>query len=111
MKAIVITHPGGPEVLQLMERPRPVITHNEVLIKVMAAHNRPDVFQRKGNYPPPDTAPADIPDLKWPVPLPKLAKRLPVGNRATKFAHSLQAVVMPNIVKRPKASACLFLPI
>ncbi|WDZ99539.1 NAD(P)H-quinone oxidoreductase [Mucilaginibacter sp. SJ] len=65
MKAIVITHPGGPEVLQLMERPRPVITHNEVLIKVMAAGiNRPDVFQRKGNYPPPDTAPADIPGLE-----------------------------------------------
>lgn len=65
MKAIVITHPGGPEVLQLTERPKPVITHNEVLIKVMAAGiNRPDVFQRKGNYPPPATAPADIPGLE-----------------------------------------------
>lgn len=65
MKAIVITHPGSPEVLQLTERPRPVITHNEILIKVMAAGiNRPDVFQRKGNYPPPATAPADIPGLE-----------------------------------------------
>lgn len=65
MKAIVITHPGSPEVLQLTERPKPVITHNEVLIKVMAAGiNRPDVFQRKGNYPPPATAPADIPGLE-----------------------------------------------
>lgn len=65
MKAIVITHPGGPEVLQLTERPKPVITHKEILIKVMAAGiNRPDVFQRKGSYPPPATAPADIPGLE-----------------------------------------------
>ncbi len=65
MKAIVITQPGGPEVLQLAERPKPVITHDEVLIKVAAAGiNRPDVFQRKGNYPPPDGALADIPGLE-----------------------------------------------
>lgn len=65
MKAIVITQPGGPEVLQLAERPKPVIANNEVLIKVMAAGiNRPDVFQRKGNYPPPAGASADIPGLE-----------------------------------------------
>ena len=64
MKAIVITQPGGPEVLQLTDRPKPVIANDEVLIKVMAAGiNRPDVFQRKGNYPPPAGAPADIPGL------------------------------------------------
>nr|WP_294943230.1 NAD(P)H-quinone oxidoreductase [uncultured Mucilaginibacter sp.] len=65
MKAIIITHPGGPEVLQLEERPMPIYTDNEVLIKVMAAGiNRPDVFQRKGNYPPPEGAPKDIPGLE-----------------------------------------------
>lgn len=65
MKAIVITQPGGPEVLQLAERPKPVIANDEVLIKVMAAGiNRPDIFQRKGNYPPPAGAPADIPGLE-----------------------------------------------
>ncbi|SDI23408.1 NAD(P)H-quinone oxidoreductase [Mucilaginibacter sp. P25] len=65
MKAIVITQPGGPEVLQLAERPKPVIADDEVLIKVMAAGiNRPDIFQRKGNYPPPAGAPADIPGLE-----------------------------------------------
>jgi len=65
MKAIVITQPGGPEVLQLTDRPKPVIANDEVLIKVMAAGiNRPDVFQRKGNYPPPAGAPADIPGLE-----------------------------------------------
>jgi len=65
MKAIVITEPGGPEVLQIEERPQPVIATNEVLVKVAAAGiNRPDVYQRKGNYPPPKEAPQDIPGLE-----------------------------------------------
>ncbi|MDN3584339.1 NAD(P)H-quinone oxidoreductase [Mucilaginibacter flavus] len=65
MKAVVITQPGGPFVLQIAERPVPVCADNEVLIKVMAAGvNRPDVFQRKGNYPPPAGAPQDIPGLE-----------------------------------------------
>ncbi len=65
MKAIVITQPGGPEVLQLQERPAPAYAANEVLVKVMAAGvNRPDVYQRKGNYPPPADAPQDIPGLE-----------------------------------------------
>ncbi|WP_121812705.1 NAD(P)H-quinone oxidoreductase [Mucilaginibacter kameinonensis] len=65
MKAIVITQPGGPEVLQLAERPKPQYGADEVLIKVMAAGvNRPDIFQRKGNYPPPAGASADIPGLE-----------------------------------------------
>ncbi|MBS1530830.1 MAG: NAD(P)H-quinone oxidoreductase [Bacteroidetes bacterium] len=65
MKAIIITEPGGPEVLQLTERPVPEYSGNEVLVKVMAAGvNRPDVFQRKGNYPPPAWAPQDIPGLE-----------------------------------------------
>ncbi|QXV67074.1 NAD(P)H-quinone oxidoreductase [Mucilaginibacter sp. 21P] len=65
MKAIVITQPGAPDVLQLQERPLPVIKHNEVLIKVKASGvNRPDVAQRKGNYPPPEGASPDIPGLE-----------------------------------------------
>ena len=65
MKAIIITQPGGPEVLQIAERPVPEFAANEVLVKVMAAGiNRPDVAQRKGNYPPPAGAPADIPGLE-----------------------------------------------
>jgi len=65
MKAIVITQPGAPEVLQLAERPKPTFTANEVLVKVSAAGiNRPDVFQRKGNYPPPAGAPQDIAGLE-----------------------------------------------
>jgi len=65
MKAVVITQPGGPEVLQIEERPVPGYGPHEVLVKIHASGiNRPDVFQRKGNYPPPKGAPADIPGLE-----------------------------------------------
>jgi NADPH2:quinone reductase len=65
MKAVVITKPGGPEVLQIADRSKPSFGPNEVLVKVAAAGiNRPDVFQRKGNYPPPAGAPQDIPGLE-----------------------------------------------
>ena len=65
MKAVVITHPGGPEVLKIEERPMPAFSSNEVLVNVSAAGvNRPDVSQRKGNYPPPPGASPDIPGLE-----------------------------------------------
>jgi putative PIG3 family NAD(P)H quinone oxidoreductase len=65
MKAIVITHPGGPDVMQVQERPVPVPGEGELLIRVKAAGiNKPDIFQRQGNYPPPPWAPADIPGLE-----------------------------------------------
>lgn len=64
MKAVVITNPGGPEVLRLQDRPEPKPAAGEVLIKVAAAGvNRPDVFQRKGNYPPPPGVSPDIPGM------------------------------------------------
>ncbi|KAJ0018839.1 hypothetical protein Pint_10714 [Pistacia integerrima] len=57
MKAIVITSPGEPEVLQLQEVEDPEIKHDEVLIKVEAtALNKGDIYQRKGLYPPPKGA-------------------------------------------------------
>lgn len=65
MKAIVITKPGGPEVLELQEYPTPEISGDEVLIEVKAAGiNRPDVFQREGNYPAPAGVVAEIPGLE-----------------------------------------------
>jgi NADPH2:quinone reductase len=65
MKAVIITQPGAPEVLQIVERPIPQFTADEVLVKVVAAGvNRPDVAQRKGHYPPPAGAPQDIPGLE-----------------------------------------------
>ncbi|KAE7995588.1 hypothetical protein FH972_000368 [Carpinus fangiana] len=57
MKAVVITGPGGPEVLQVKEVEDPELRDDEVLIKVAAtALNRADTFQRKGVYPPPKGA-------------------------------------------------------
>jgi len=51
MKAIVITRPGGPEVLQLQERPRPVPAAHEVLVRVRAVGlNRSDLNLREGQY-------------------------------------------------------------
>jgi NADPH:quinone reductase len=65
MVAIVITQPGGPEVLQVDERPIPVPGPEEVLVKVQAAGlNRPDIIQRQGRYPAPPGVPADIPGLE-----------------------------------------------
>ena len=64
MKAIEIAQPGGPEVLRLVERPRPEPRDGQVLIRVAAAGvNRPDVMQRQGRYPAPPGAP-DIPGLE-----------------------------------------------
>ncbi|XP_031097742.1 quinone oxidoreductase PIG3 [Ipomoea triloba] len=54
MKAVVITTPGGPEVLQIQEVEDPKINDDEVLIRVAAtALNRADTLQRQGKYPPP----------------------------------------------------------
>jgi NADPH:quinone reductase len=64
MKAIAITQPGGPEVLQLIERADPVAGVGECLIRVSAyGINRPDVLQRKGAYPAPAGA-SDLPGLE-----------------------------------------------
>ncbi|MEX3010376.1 NAD(P)H-quinone oxidoreductase [Hoeflea sp. TYP-13] len=64
MKAVEIREPGGPEVLQLVDRPDPQAEAGELLIAVKAAGvNRPDCLQRQGAYPPPPGAP-DIPGLE-----------------------------------------------
>ncbi len=64
MRAIQITAPGGPEVLQPCERPVPEPQPGELLIAVQASGvNRPDVLQRKGLYPMPPGA-SDLPGLE-----------------------------------------------
>lgn len=66
MKAVVITRPGGPEVLAIEERPTPVPGPGEVLVRVRtSALNRADLLQRAGRYPAPAGAPADIPGLEF----------------------------------------------
>jgi putative PIG3 family NAD(P)H quinone oxidoreductase len=57
MRAVVITEPGGPEVLRVQEVPAPEPAPGEVLVTVAAtAVNRADLLQRQGNYPPPQGA-------------------------------------------------------
>ena len=64
MRAIEITKPGGPEVLQMTQRPMPTAGHGQVVLKVAyAGVNRPDALQRAGMYAPPPTA-SDLPGLE-----------------------------------------------
>jgi len=64
MRAVEIKSPGGPETLQLTERPAPVAGAGELLIRVAASGiNRPDVLQRKGHYAPP-AGTSDLPGLE-----------------------------------------------
>lgn len=57
MRAVIADGGGGPEVLKLIERPVPQPGQGEILVRVHAGGiNRPDVFQRLGNYPPPPGA-------------------------------------------------------
>ncbi|HET7902140.1 MAG TPA: NAD(P)H-quinone oxidoreductase [Candidatus Nanopelagicales bacterium] len=58
MRAVVVTEPGGPDVLQWLEVPDPVAGAGEVVVRVTAsAVNRADLLQRQGLYPPPPGAP------------------------------------------------------
>lgn len=65
MRAAVITRPGGPEVLEVRDVPRPLPREGEVLVRVHAsALNRADLLQRQGRYPAPPGAPSNIPGLE-----------------------------------------------
>lgn len=64
MRAITISEPGGPEVLEWTEVADPVLEPGEVLIDVAAsAVNRADLLQRQGFYPPPKGA-SEYPGLE-----------------------------------------------
>ncbi|HEU4456139.1 MAG TPA: NAD(P)H-quinone oxidoreductase [Longimicrobium sp.] len=66
MKAIVIVRPGGPEVLVPEDRPVPDPGPGEIRVRVHAsALNRADLLQRRGSYPAPPGAPADVPGLEY----------------------------------------------
>ena len=65
MRAIVITKPGGPEVLAVVDRPLPEPARGEVRVRIRAtAVNRADLMQRAGGYPAPVGSPPDIPGLE-----------------------------------------------
>ena len=66
MRAIVITKPGGPEVLEEQSRPLPEPGAGQIRVHVRAsALNRADLMQRRGSYPAPPGAPPDIPGMEY----------------------------------------------
>ena len=65
MRAIVITKPGGPEVLELRDVETPEPAPGQVRVRIHAcAVNRADLMQVRGMYPAPADAPPDIPGLE-----------------------------------------------
>jgi putative PIG3 family NAD(P)H quinone oxidoreductase len=66
MRAVVITKPGGPDVLALQTVETPEPFGDWVRVRVRAAGlNRADLVQRMGFYPAPAGVPADIPGLEF----------------------------------------------
>ncbi|MGH9940962.1 MAG: NAD(P)H-quinone oxidoreductase [Pyrinomonadaceae bacterium] len=85
MRAVMITAHGGVETLEVREVERPNIGGEEVLVRVRAAAlNRADLLQRRGLYPAPAGAPADIPGLEFAGEVAEIgpaARRWRVGQR------------------------------
>ncbi|MCK5646307.1 MAG: zinc-binding dehydrogenase [Anaerolineales bacterium] len=51
-RRVIIVHPGGPEILKVIEEPIPEPKHHEVRVKVLAAGvARADILMRSGQYP------------------------------------------------------------
>jgi NADPH:quinone reductase len=66
MRVVAIARFGGPDVLEVRERPTPAPCRGEVLVRVRAAAvNRADLLQRLGRYPAPADAPADVPGIEF----------------------------------------------
>lgn len=60
-RIVTVTEPGGPEVLQVVQRDRPQPGPGEVLIRNAACGvNRPDQIERLGFYPAPSGAPEGL---------------------------------------------------
>src|ERR1700730_855650 len=66
MRAIVIARPGGPEVLELQDRPLPEPGTGDIRVRVRASGlTRAALMQRQGSYPAPPGAPPDIPGMEY----------------------------------------------
>jgi len=66
MKAVIITRPGGPEVLEIQDVETPEAVGDYVRVRVRASGiNRADLLQRAGGYPAPAGSPAHIPGLEF----------------------------------------------
>jgi putative PIG3 family NAD(P)H quinone oxidoreductase len=66
MQAVWISKPGGPEVLEIHDVPKPQAIADQVLVRVRAsALNRADLLQRQGRYPAPAGFPQEIPGMEF----------------------------------------------
>ena len=66
MRAVVITRPGPPDVLEIQDRPKPEPGPGQIRVRVRtSALNRADLLQRRGRYPAPTGAPADVAGLEY----------------------------------------------
>ena len=66
MKAVVITHFGGPDVLEIQDIPKPQPGPEEVVVHVRSTGlNRADLLQRLGQYAAPPGAAQNIPGLEF----------------------------------------------
>ena len=90
MRAVSISEPGGPEVLQTGLFPLPRPGPDDVLVRVRAAGlNRPDVLQRLGDYP----VPADA------DPLPGLeiaGEVVATGDNARRWKHGDRVMALTH---------------
>ena len=107
MRAVEISKPGGPEVLQPVQRSVPQPKPGEILVKVAAAGvNRPDVLQRMGLYAvPPDAS--DLPGLEIAGEVAAVgssAKNFRIGEKVCALAHGggyAEYCVVPEVQALP----------
>ena len=79
MLAVIAPEPGGPEQLQVVDRPVPKPAPGEALVRVVAAGvNRADLLQRQGRYPPPPGA-SDVLGLECAGYVVTLGPSYPIG--------------------------------
>lgn len=120
MRAIVITRPGGSEVLEVQERPIPEPGPGQVRVHVRAsALNRADILQRKGHYPVPPGAPPDISGLEYAGEVEKLGESVSswkIGDRVMGIVgggghaerlcvHEHEAIPVPRKMSWAEAAA------
>jgi len=81
VKAVAFTGAGGNEVVEVVERPDPVVGPDDVLVAVTVAGMNPaDLEQREGRYPAPRGVVPDVPGLEV------AGSVLAVGERVTSWS-------------------------